>query len=476
MPKLIVGDEQIDGIVPMLAQQAYKAYQRLPEEHRRWQDPEDMLQQALLTACNAATSFDKTRKVKFSTYAFTGVQMKLNSTVGATRTMSRRSRLVELDVPSSDDSKTIELVSKNITVDVQYSRLHRAYAGMAQLCRAVSAPARVALAKGFLLQGRLSQAERALMGAEVQSAVRAIGLGIDDLRVFSDDENSRKFMLTRLIDDSILGLSDTDTWSLQCAQCGGAAPLSAVREERFFLDTMLCRSCYRALSKHEKSCFGKDYSVVDKDCTLHCRDKVACLKFVGAVKNLKEEDEMALKQAVARKPVASAPAPKRVVAAAPKARVAKVAPAPVIEEEVEGADLGDMFEDTPAVAVAPKVKRAPAAKSAAGPKRVAAPKAAKVDENPAPKEVGGEWPWRSGSAMTWSFQQALKGIPRASFDKQLKASGTNPLSMLKVLRTQRNGTKSGKHTHSWKFSEEGDVLKITGVKFHASHASFAGKE
>ena len=111
---------------------------------------------------------------------------------------------------------------------------------------------------------------------------------------------------------------------------------------------------------------------------------------------------------------------------------------------------------------------------------------------PAPKEVGGVWPFRDGTAMRRAFREiyAADGLtPKAFANLFRKADekdgikagplfGANHDFMLKVMRSGAN--RSPWHggsvlTHTWRFSEEGGRYRIYDVKYVAKKADTAKK-
>jgi hypothetical protein len=148
------------------------------------------------------------------------------------------------------------------------------------------------------------------------------------------------------------------------------------------------------------------------------------------------------------------------------------------------------------------VKSAKAAKPAKSEKsKVEKPVEAKAEPEelyPAPKEVGGVWPFRAGTAMRYVFQaiyEKANGMTPKQFEAMFaapdKKAGTEagPLFgvhaansegnareqaakscafLLKVMRSGANCSSwhgGSTLTHTWEFSEEGGRYKIYNVKY-----------
>lgn len=432
----------IDSCAGLLMQQAMGAYRHLSAEHKRWVDPEDLLQQALMEAVKAERPgrFQEGAGSKFSTYLYTGLRNELSKSYTDRLRQQKRTSfgIVELDapVPGKDNDAKMELPSP-MGDAVDYLRVRRGIAALEALCRGCSATSRILLVRGLLF-GLPLRAEELGRLAEAQGVAKRLGIQWGDLTVFQKSEKSRRLALIQLVRGDIVGSADTDARVLECIECSGQFPLSAIREGRYVVSTMTCRACYRALKKSPGRCFGKvkgggieGYSAEDVECSTHCMDREVCKAVIS-------------KQGVGKT---------------------------MVDTELDDVEFD--ATEKPAKKAASKAVKGKTEKAVKAAK--ASKKAKEEDDDPAPAEVG-KWPFKNGSVMRWMFQTAYAGIKREAFDAAMKKSGrlakTTIDQWLKVLRSGKTNNKAGAPppTHTWKLNEEDWRLKITDVKYHGKAA------
>lgn len=421
----------VDSCAGMIAQQAYKAHRLLPQEHKRWIDPEDLLQNALLEAVAAEKRYDPSKPAKYSTYLMTGLQYALSKEVSATRVLSRASRgMVELDAPvsvSEGETRTREVKSDAVGVDVSHEVRRRAVYGLCALCQRVSAECRLVIVKTLLFGRRLESWELVLVMDEAMPVAAQLQLRWADLAVLREDEICRKMALIQLVRNAIIGLTETDARLLECVRCSGQFPLSAIREGRYVVSTMTCLACYCELKDlpFNESCFGKPsdtggYDPKDVNCQIHCRDRLIC-RSVAEGENIVADTET--------------------------------------KEALKDVDFEE--EETPK-----KKKTTPKAEKAnkAETKSKASDEEEDPDNGPSPKEVGPRWPWKRNSHMRNAFAWIYQNKPtEEEFVKAFKKVGANTAGLLRLIRKGRSG--KGFITHTWKVDEQGGRLKIHDVKY-----------
>lgn len=429
---------KVDSCSGLIAQAAYRAHRRLSAEHKRWVDPEDLMQQALMEAVAAEKRYRKDGGAKYSTYLHTGLFFDLSKTYTdrLKQKMRTSTGIVELDAPlASEDGRTFQVADNRQNAAAMRDVRRRALFGLEDLCRWVSPKARLVLVRVLLCGAKLRDRERSCL-TELSQGVAKIGLKWEDLAVLLDDERVRKMALNQLVRRGIVGITDTDTRILECVSCEGQFSLSDVREGRYFAVSSTCRACYLRLHKDPDVCFGKlktkgqeGYSENDVECRLHCDDKDACRSFVAldtATKPCHSKDRRRFTMA---------------------------------NEDTDELEDVDFEED------AKPVKASKAASKTAAKKPAKAAKAkVEDDEEVAPKEVGGQWPWKRGSVMRWMFQQAYGGEKRETLEKEIKRAGHDPALMIRCLRAGKSGKATV--THTWKLNEEGGGIRPYAIVFH----------
>ncbi len=462
--------QKVDSCSGLIVQQALRTHRKLAEEHKRWIDPEDIIQEALMEAVRAEKRYKSDRKAKYSTYLHKGLFYDLRRTYTdrLRQKMRQSAGVVEIDAPIADGPDRLELPDGTPTVEVHHDRFKRAMGALECLCRAVTPPVRVAIVEGLLLQRQVNYGKQLYanglnrryapgvtlgdqIAKESAEAIAKTGVKFSDFEVFAEGEKIRKLALIQLLRNGIMGTGETDARLLECVRCSGQFPLSAVVEGNFSVATMTCGACYGEMKEDESLCFGKaktaerpGYSKKNIECRIHCIDRDIC-----ASNTVKGDRVMAKTKAA-------------------------------VVDELEGVDFdetsdeGTDAEPVKAKASAKSGKKAVAkAEKPAKPAKVA--KKAPVqeeEEDEAPKEVG-RWPFKNGSLMRWSFQSAYDGIKRQEFDDSIKKMNKKPEVFLKVLRNGKNGQKTGVPTHSWSLSEEGGRLKISNVKYYGARKSAA---
>lgn len=415
---------KIDGCSNLILKKAFSSYQRLPAHHKRWLDPEDLLQESLLAALASEQKYRKDQHTKFSSYLFTGLDhhlMHLSTVLNQKKRSLPDGQLMELDAPVIDDSGAAQINNAAFGVQCTQDTQADCIKSFVTLCRAVSQAAIVVLVRGFLF----SDCHRAQpeIYQEIGNAAKKLGIGISVFSYLSSDEIIRRKCLTRISMDVMMELgTEAKLRCLECLECTGQFSLDAVRDGRFFVSTMTCRGCYKKMQAQpsELSCFGKlkqggreGYSEDDVECRIHCPDRVVCRSVS------KQGVYMAKKKAV---------------------------------EDVDLDDVKGTVKETK-----PK-----------GKKTVAATKKAKrdveeEDELPVPSGMV-RWPFKRGSVMRYIFQTMYKGCNAKELEKEIEKTGHNWKFMLSVMRTGIGGRGSNK-THTFKLNEDGGRYKISNVKY-----------
>jgi hypothetical protein len=475
--------KEIDGCGGLIAQKARAAYRRVGQSHRRWIDEEDIVQDALVGTVECLHDYRPGRGAKFSTHLFKGLNWHLSHVLGALEQKKRDAEIVELDAPVKEYSITSFADLMASTEGNAASWLDPSPASLEcerafiTLCRAVSEPARAVLIRGFLFS--IVRGSTPELCSEIGLAAKKLRIGVNDLKSMSSDENLRKKILNSVSVNVMLNEGTEQALRvLKCGRCNGNFGLDAVREGRFFVFPMTCRSCLRELQKlpPSLSCFGKTkehgregYSEKSTECRLHCRDRSACQKFIRESGSMKEtEDEMTsiedvdlsdveekVQKTKKKSSKASTKSAKTTTKSTKSAKAsktekpvkkAKAKPAKEEEEEDEGAGLVDY-----------------------------SPKALSrylddAEKNPEPKAPAPlpKWPYKRGSVTLYLFQRMLLGCVRAEMEKEItkKAVGVDFKGPFKVLS---KGWAKG-HKFTWKVDEEGGRLKLTDLKYHPKAA------
>jgi hypothetical protein len=485
---------KIDGCIGLIISRATSNYYRLPEEHKRWIDPEDLIQEGMLAALQT-DGFDKNKGSKYSTYLYNALLFHFSKRYQVPlRQQKRTAYLIELDAPlgtsqnfrrDGGDEKTQFLQLPDTESD--HTRAYNATAAFLEMCDYLSAPAIEFLAAGLLCGnwtavGKRSNAEPSLI-KEISLIVKKQQVGIDSLRMLFKSEESRKMALKALGTFGSIGLGvKLEAKILECVSCQGLFNLNDIGKGRYVVETMTCRACYRKLIKAppEISCFGKvktentqGYLETDIECRMHCRDRKVCRRQImennmtsatpstkGSVDELEDVD---------LSEVEAAPKPKKTAK-----KAAKVAKAPVpVEPTPEPKKPAKKAAKAPDKAAEKTEKPAKPAKEAkpAKPAKVAKPKKELSEEEA--KDVkflakhsdvcGPRLPHKAGSNMRYAFCRALEGVKAATLKSEIDASGHNYDIYLKVLRNGHAGRK--RPTHTWKLDETGGFLKLDNVKY-----------
>jgi hypothetical protein len=258
---------------------------------------------------------------------------------------------------------------------------------------------------------------------------------------------------------------------LECVECKGRLPLSAIANDRYIIGTMTCRICYDKMQEDQSKCFGKSYDPKATECRLHCSDREVCgdylkgkqkmtdvdledVDFDGiededdSVTEVEEEETPAPKAKTPGKGLkASTPTPKakkeatKVTKTAPKV-VAKAVPAKAVPTKA-------------ATKAAPKatVKAAPAK---------AKKEATAGNLEGAPKDWAfPRLPHKAGSMMQRLWLMLYKGCTFEAAKKFVESENRDWPLMLRVMRRAIYPMTP----FDWELDEEGGRLKITNVKF-----------
>lgn len=287
---------RVESCTGLIVKQANKAYNRLSQDHKRWVDPEDLIQDGRLAAVqlvvgrkakmlpdgtvDLATGPHYTNKLgtKYSTYLYTGLDWYLDKNYYTPMRQQKRTigNLVELDAPLPDRESTIQVASSEPIQDTALD----AVMAFVTLCQSLEAKAVIWLTAGLLF-GK-SRSGYPVIPA-IRQAVTVTGVQYDQLKILIKSPLARTKVLTMLEKDATIDLgTEADSRVLECSECEGQFSLIAIRQGRFFPESMTCRTCYRKLQTApvEKSCFGKiktteheGFSTDDPECRLHCIDR-----------------------------------------------------------------------------------------------------------------------------------------------------------------------------------------------------------
>ena len=499
----------IDSCVAMINQKAWKHYERIPNEHKRWIDPEDIIQEGMLEAviasqgavvftcgCVAAVPEDGEavlcaahqspvkrtairhiagRGKKFSTFLYLGLDLHFQHILTPLVQQKRVGRVVELDAPlhSGDDGNVSSLANQFVDAGALEQVQGGAVAwaavdALATVVRALTPEAAVYLVVGLLLRRRSFRGMKRitnedLLIAEIGRCTRKYKISFTDLAELTKNEETRKMALTRVVTESNMGLGgEMEARVLECVSCTGQLPLKAIPEGRYVVETSTCMSCYRKLQAQaaEISCFGKaqvvvsgavvteGYSETDIECQRHCKDRHLCRTLVK-----KEKDGNNIMKT------------KQVTADVEENEID-----PNVLDDADFGDVADSSEEgddagAEEEAEAPVVKKKKKVVKEETPVKAKAAKSvtkATADED-VPKEVGDFWPHKRNSTMQSNFKWAYQGVKASKLQKLVEDVGGSWKLMLQILRRGWAGNKY--HTHEWKLNEEGGMLKIYDVKF-----------
>lgn len=516
---------KIDSCAAMLTQKAQSSHRRLAPGHKRWIDPEDLLQEGLIAALKVEERHDETKGAKFSTLLYKGADWHLSRK--AVGLLQEKRSGDPVSMTGVEDTREMEFpvpaMQESVVAPV------KAYLA---LIRALSPPAQMLVIRVMLLDAS-SQYDVHVYCAvpwgpiivehydpvvlnELQATVRRLELDESVLRLtgLAGGESVRQKVLTELIEDGSLG-QDTEEQlrCLLCIECGGQFSLAQVRDGIFYVSSMKCRRCHREQMRDEKACFGKEHDPDDPVCRLHCREKKACKEFkeqsMTATVAVTAEVEQALAgidftdidAQVAKKakdkpagkepktPVVKPQAKDAKAKAAPKAvaETSKKAVEPTKEKKAktDGVASPVKGKEKPKTVVAKtekeptkkastsksvepkqeKTKTASASKKAtdvAASKEPKSKKAASVDEVPVPAAVGSRWPYRNGSCYQWMFQVMYEGAGIKQDKLREKLISEGRASTVSMMIKELRGGHTG--THRWKISEEGGRFRIYDVK------------
>lgn len=438
----------IDSCGGLIVQQTARTYNSIQAHNKRWLDPEDILQEGLIAALSASKSYRRGKGAKFSTYLYTGLKHHL-ARYRTSLSMEKRSLagIVELDAPLSSDSDTTMELAGSVGIDSQEEI--NCIKSFVSLCRAVSSPAIEVLVRGFLFSDPRKATPQLV--AEISGAAQKLGVCLSDFQLLTGrgqgaGENIRKKLLTAVVTEVRIHMGTEESIRcLECTECAGEFSIAAVREGRFIVSTMTCRTCYRKMqaAPSSVSCFGKrkrpgkdGFSKAETECRLHCPDRKVCkqqikeLKKMGGNKNGSTDiDDVNFDDVEEKSKTATAKADKPAKKKPAKADATKT----------------KKKADKPAKAAKPaKAKKA---------------KAEEEDDDPSPKEAGPRWPFKKGSSMRYVFQRMFGGVNKKALQEEVEKGGYNwPLQLKKMRQGKRK-------THTWKLNEEGSTYKIYDLKY-----------
>lgn len=97
----LIGEFQIEQIIPLLWKKALATHKRLPLGHHIWIEPEDLFQEAYAEAIRCFRLWDSKRDIKFITFVYRTIDNKMNSLLtywGA----KKRSSGISIDIDHLD--------------------------------------------------------------------------------------------------------------------------------------------------------------------------------------------------------------------------------------------------------------------------------------------------------------------------------------------------------------------------------------
>jgi hypothetical protein len=485
--------KNIDGCAGLIAQQAIRTYNRVPEAHKRWIDQDDLVQEGLIAAFNAEKKYDS-KQAKFTTYLHTGLRQRFDHVLQPLESQKRTGSLLELDAP-------IQLGDKSVLPDVPTSDRQGVCAVDAYLsvCRELRPQAVIWLTSGLLL-GRWFRHDRCSEVIEnVKDAVSKVGVVYDDFEIFTKDEKACRNALTNLRKDVRIGLGDEMSLRvLECVECRTRYSLASIRSGSYYPESMVCRRCYRRMMQDQSTCFGKvksadtvGYSDEDVECRLHCPDRSVCSQIIKE-KSMPEVDEDldALDdvdfddltgQSATELTDEEEEAPKPVKAKTKVNGHAKPDKAEAkSKDDTKPTKVSKTVEEKPAKPVKAKVKEVEPETETKTEKKVK-----KITEDPSdarsvtplpvkvPKTVdepwfeqsGGKWPYKHASMAQMAFQACFVGIKQQSLQDWVEKNGYHFKPKIEAIKLGHQTGFYSADEFTWKFSDEGGRYKVYDVKF-----------
>lgn len=458
--------DRVDSCNGLIAKKAIATYRHLGDADKRWLDEEDILQEGLILAWQAEGTYlpmkyvpggHAKKNAKYSTWLYWLLDHRFSN---LTNRLNRASKtpvgFVELDALPDGIASAIALAPVETTgVEEQYSSEM-----FLLLCSAVDERAIVMMVRGLLFAD--VRAMDRVVCADIGRAAAALDIRMEDLSLVCASESIRKKVLTGLSESGMISEGAEESIRLlQCTECGGKFSIAAIRENRFYVDSMTCGACYRAMQKSPPvvSCFGKPkspesegYSASDVECSMHCRDRAVCKRFIkgNAMAEDKTVEETDFSD-VEEKAAASKKEPQ----SAEKKKTGKKKV--VVPAKVKGDAKAPAKKDQ---------KPAKAAKPAKEKKEKEAD-----DRGEVPKELGGKWPFRNGSLMDFMWRNMYAGCSQKALHKDvISALVDKGVAEEDAEKTYKNVFKTGpgklhNQTHTWKLNEEGGRYKIYDVKY-----------
>jgi DNA-directed RNA polymerase specialized sigma24 family protein len=447
--------------------QVFANYRVISAEHRRWIDPEDILQEALVAATmDVEPKYDKSGGASFPTYLYTGLVNRLSHVRAPLRRVKRAATaMVELDAPVGEDGDQ-EFQLPSDETEPGTLQVEGAVKGFLALCRLLKPATLRGLVTQLLcgqevrgIAGRLGSTEPSAVD-EIRAAIKKVGLELSDLELIVQHTETRKKCLTRVGGLVSIVSGEADGPVLECSVCHGRSMISSITSKQFpfNVETMTCSSCYKKLSKSRKSCFGKKFLATAVECKLHCPDKKVC----GAVVQTKERKRKMKDEELDTETVENETEDEdfstidesAVETAKAKGTAKKAAKT---EKTVK--------TSTKKSAAATKKAPAKSEKKAATPSKKVAAKETKKTAKPTKDADDGMLPFRAGTAKRWVISQAVKkeGVSIKTLKAKLVAAGNNFNFMMNVLKGNAGFVK-GKETHKWKFREEDGTAYVYDMK------------
>lgn len=95
-PALAPPSADVDKYIRMITILAVKFWKRLPEEHKRYLDVDDLIQDGVVLLYSVTAQYDPTRQVKLSTFFYTSLSNYYRSVLERCHTKMRTAHLVEI--------------------------------------------------------------------------------------------------------------------------------------------------------------------------------------------------------------------------------------------------------------------------------------------------------------------------------------------------------------------------------------------
>ena len=501
----------------LIYQKASQVYRRMAPENKRWIDPEDVLQDAMIAALRTQRSYKPDRGAKFSTYLFTGLDMAMSARYYTPlRQQKRKGAVLELDAPIGEGE---DVVFREIrSSDASQADVVEAVSSAVAVCRR-ALPSAAVFFVGVLVSGRgriRSWNVDAVGGLE--DICREYGMGRPEMALLMGTHANKAMALEGVVGAGLKLGAEEDAKVLECLTCQGMFSLAQVRTGQYSASSLTCKSCLMALQAEERTCFGRrkvvqrtrtveGYAEADAECRLHCRDRAACRKanregerVMSPKEAIDELEDVSFDDVEAEEPQATATRPAtegkssgKSEKAAKASKPAKATKAVKTVKQAKAAKPAKVEKATKVVKAAhrdrvEKAKDTKAAK-AARPAKERKGREVKSAERMDPKvalkqglikldEEGRDLPFKTGSMLRWVFNQLAQpgGVELKALEAKIRKNGLSPDFQLTVLRSGKSGDSGLRpypSTHTWKVEEEKGRIRVYDLKRIAFYPKMA---